>query len=172
MPSDIKQLTAGRQLTGLRQVLDCPATATVLRQGPAAAPGESPDWLALLCPAHHEALPGWPGTTADTAGLRLSCGSVLDYRSAEQLLQSHADLWLTPLTGVDPKTYAGVWPEVLDQADRVLRARLGEDAADGEDETLHSLAMMLGMASRNAAEGDLYQATVPLAYCETLAQRL
>ncbi|WP_331739451.1 hypothetical protein OG440_41270 (plasmid) [Streptomyces sp. NBC_00637] len=150
-------------------MLDCPATATVLRQGPA-APGEAPDWLALLCTAHSEALPGWPGTAADT-GLSLSCGSVLDYRSAEQLLQSHADLWLTPLTGVDPKTYAGVWPDVLDQADRVLRARLGEDTADG-DETLHSLAMMLAMASRNAAEGKLYQATVPLAYCETLAQRL
>ncbi|MFG2463782.1 hypothetical protein ACGFWE_43075 [Streptomyces sp. NPDC048523] len=171
MPSDINQLTAGRQVTGLRQVLDCPATPAVLRQGPAAAPGEAPDWLALLCPAHSEALPGWPGTAADTAGLSLSCGSVLDYRSAEQLLQSHADRWLTPLTGVDPKTYAGVWPDVLDQADRVMRARLGEDAADG-DETLHSLAMMLGMASRNAAEGNLYQATVLLAYCKTLAQRL
>ncbi|MET8168807.1 hypothetical protein ABZT34_31920 [Streptomyces sp. NPDC005329] len=171
MPSDITQLTADRQLTGLRRVLDCPATVTVLRQGPAAASGEPPDWLALLCTVHSEALPGWPGTAADTDGLRLSCGSVLDYRSAEQLLQSHADLWLTPLTGVDPKTYAGFWPEVLDQADRVMRARLGEDAADG-DERLHSLAMMLGMASRNAAEGNLYQATVPLAYCETLAQRL
>jgi hypothetical protein len=171
VPSDITQLAAGRQLTGLRQVLDCPAAPTTLRQGPAAAPGEPPDWLALLCPAHSEALPEWPGTASDTDGLRLSCGSVLDYRSAEQLLQSHADLWLTPLTGVDPKTHAGGWPEVLDQADGVLRARLGEDASDG-DETLHSLAMMLGMASRNAADGDLYQATVPLAYCETLAQRL
>ncbi|GAA3079342.1 hypothetical protein [Streptomyces glomeratus] len=126
----------------------------------------------LLCPAHSQALPGWPGITADADGLRLSCGSVLDYRSAEQLLQSHADLWLTPLTGVDPKTHAGVWPEVLDQADRVLGARLGEDAADGGDETLQSIALMLEMASRIAAEGDLYQATVPLAYCETLAQRL
>lgn len=171
MPSDIKQLTAGRQLTGLRQVLDCTATATALRQGPW-APGEPPAWLALLCPAHRDALPGWPGTTADTEGLRLDCGSVLDYRPAEQLLQSHADLWLTPLTGVTPKTYAGVWPKVLDRADRVLRARLGEDAADGGDETLQSIAMMLEMASRNAANGDLYQATVPLAYCETLAQRL
>jgi hypothetical protein len=171
VPSDITQLAAGRQLTGLRQVLDCPATATTLRQGPGAAPGEPPGWLALLCPAHSEALPEWPGTASDTDGLRLSCGSVLDYRSAEQLLQSHADLWLTPLTGVDPKTHAGGWPEVLDQADGVLRARLSEDASDG-DETLHSLAMMLGMASRNAADGDLYQATVPLAYCETLAQRL
>lgn len=141
-------------------MLDCPATATTLRQGPAAAPGESPEWLALLCPAHCEALPGWPGTAADHDGLRLPCGSVLDYRSAEQLLQSHADLWLTPLTGVDPKTHAGIWPDVLDQADRLMRARLGEDTADG-DERLHSLAMMLGMASRNAAEGNLYQATVP-----------
>jgi hypothetical protein len=171
VPSDIEQLTAGRQLTGLRQVLNCPSTPTTLRQGPAAAPGEPPAWLALLCPAHSEALPEWPGTPADADGLRLSCGSVLDYRSTEQLLQSHADLWLTPLTGVAPKAHAGGWPEVLDQADRVLRARLGEDSADG-DETLHSIAMMLAMASHNAAEGDLYQATVPLAYCETLAQRL
>ncbi|UXY24173.1 hypothetical protein N8I84_39960 [Streptomyces cynarae] len=81
-------------------------------------------------------------------------------------------LWLTPLTGVDPKTYAGVWPEVLDQADRVLRARLGKDAADGGDVTLQSIALMLAMAYRTAAAGDLYQATVPLAYCETPAQRL
>jgi hypothetical protein len=44
VPSDITQLTAGRQLTGMRQVLDCPATATKLRQGPATAPGEPPDW--------------------------------------------------------------------------------------------------------------------------------
>ncbi|WP_237409061.1 hypothetical protein [Streptomyces sp. M2CJ-2] len=100
------------------------------------------------------------------------CGSVLDYRPTEQLLQSHADLWLTPLTGVDPKTHAGGWPDVLDQADCVLRTRLGEDAADGGDETLHSIALMLEMASRNAAEGNLYQATVPLAHCETLALRL
>jgi hypothetical protein len=57
VPSDIMQLTAGRQLTGLRQVLDCTATAIALRQGPG-APGESPAWLMLLCPAHSQALPG------------------------------------------------------------------------------------------------------------------
>ncbi|MET9819780.1 hypothetical protein [Streptomyces sp. NPDC006355] len=165
MPSDFTRLT------GLRQVLDYPTTATTRRQGPAAAPGEPPDRLALLCPGHSEALPERPGTPADADGLSLSCGSVLGYRSIEQLLQSHADLWLTPLTWVAPKAHAWAWPEVLDQADRVLRARLGEDSAD-EDETLQSIAMMLGTASRNAAEGDLYQATVPLAYCETLAQRL
>ncbi|WP_179382440.1 hypothetical protein [Streptomyces sp. SA15] len=78
MPSDIKQLTAGRQLTSFRQVLDCPATASVLRQGPAAAPGEPPAWLALLCPAHSEALPGWPGTAADNDGTR---SAVTKYRT-------------------------------------------------------------------------------------------
>ncbi|MEF9901611.1 hypothetical protein [Streptomyces sp. P9-A2] len=40
------------------------------------------------------------------------------FRPTEQLLQSHADLWLTPLTKVRPETYGGVWPDVLDQADR------------------------------------------------------
>ncbi|MEV5011444.1 hypothetical protein AB0K74_26435 [Streptomyces sp. NPDC056159] len=47
----------------------------------------------------------------------------MDYRPAEHLLQSHADLWLTPLTGVHPETYGGVWSNVLNQADRVLCAR-------------------------------------------------
>lgn len=37
---------------------------------------------------------------------------------------------------------------------------------------LSSFTIMLGMASEYAAGGDLYQATVPLAYCETLAHCL
>jgi hypothetical protein len=143
----------------------------MLRQRPAVEPGEAPAWLAFLCSEHSEALPGWPGTAADTEDpLTLSCGAVLDYRTTEQVLQSHADLWLTPLTGVDPTAHAGAWPEVLDQAHRVLRGRLAQ--VGGEGETLNSLTMMLGMASEYAAGGDLYQATVPLGYCETLAQRL
>jgi hypothetical protein len=170
VPSDIKQLTADRPLTALRRVLDCTVTATAVRQGPAGTPGEVPGWLAFLCPAHSQALPRWPGTAADTEDTgSMFCGSVMDFRPTEQLLQSHADLWLTPLTGVDPKTFGAVWPEVLEQADRVLRARLEEG---GEGELLNSIAMMLGMASEYAAEGDLRQATVPLTYCETMTQRL
>ncbi|MFC9684913.1 hypothetical protein [Streptomyces sp. NPDC056948] len=55
-------------------------------------------------------------------GLTLSCGTVLDYRPTEQLLQSHADLWLTPLTGVEPPARNGAWFDVLDQACQVLNA--------------------------------------------------
>ncbi|MGG2460307.1 hypothetical protein ACO0M4_10865 [Streptomyces sp. RGM 3693] len=102
--------------------------------------------------------------------LTLLCGGVLDYRTTEQVLQSHADLWLTSVTGVDPATCSGGWPEVLDQAHRVLSERLA--AAGGEGETLNSITMMLRMAAEYAAEGDPYQATVPLGYCETLFRKL
>ncbi|MGW6405040.1 hypothetical protein [Streptomyces sp. NPDC055134] len=102
----------------------------------------------------------------------MNCGAVLDFRSTDQVLQSHADLWLTPLTGVDPKMYitADKWADVLDQAHRALAEQ--PDSAEGESEPLNSLLMMLGIAAKNAAMRDLYQATVPLAFCETVAPRL
>ncbi|WP_406503226.1 hypothetical protein [Streptomyces sp. NBC_01602] len=58
----------------------------------------------------------------------------------------------------------------LDRAHRFLASRLAE--AGGEGETLNSVTMMLGMAAEYAKTGNLYQATVPLAYCETAAQSL
>lgn len=171
MPTTLAQLSANRQLTALRHPLSCEDTAAVLRQGTAAEPGEAPAWLLFLCSGHSEDLPDWPGTVADTADrLTLSCGSVLDYRITEQVLQSHADLWLISMTGVDPAACSGGWPEVLDQAHRVLSERLEE--AGGEDETLNSITMMLRMASAYASEGDPYQATVPLGHCEALSRKL
>ncbi|MET9520319.1 hypothetical protein [Streptomyces sp. NPDC002994] len=125
----------------------------------------------FLCSEHSEDLPCWPGAEADTVDpLTLSCGAALDYRSTEQVLQSHAVLWLTPVTGVESATCADGWPEALHRAHRVLALRLEE--AGGEGETLNSLTMMLGMAVEYAAEGDLYQAMVPLGYGETLSRNL
>ncbi|MGG2464840.1 hypothetical protein ACO0M4_34650 [Streptomyces sp. RGM 3693] len=49
MPTTLTQLNAGRQLTALRHPIPCKGTATVLRQGPAAEPGQAPDWLLFLC---------------------------------------------------------------------------------------------------------------------------
>jgi hypothetical protein len=166
------RLTAGRQFTSLRIPLRCSETATTLRHGPPAAAGAAPDWIGFLCPAHADALPAWPGITADADGIPYMCGAFLDLRPTEQLLQSHADLWLTPLTGVDPKAFDGNWADVLDQADRVVQARLEQLGEVGDDEPMLSIATMLGMACQNAAEGDLYQATVPLATCESIAARL
>ncbi|MCP3771609.1 hypothetical protein [Streptomyces sp. MAR25Y5] len=90
-----------------------PFKATALREGPAQHSGTGAAWLAFLCPVHIVDLDGWPGA-ADHG--TMPCGTVLDYRS-------HADLWLTRLTGVDPAANGGAWSDVLDQADRVLLAR-------------------------------------------------
>ncbi|WP_344598867.1 hypothetical protein [Streptomyces violaceusniger] len=160
---------AGREVTGLRTVLECSTSATTLRQGPDA--GAGPAWLLHLCPAHTEALASWPGVRTDTPELELECGTVIEYRTTEQLLQSHADLWLTRLTGLRPGIPERTWVDVLEQAHQVLSSRLdGHDT--GEDSPLASVVTTVDMARRYAAEGNLQQATVPLSYAETLALRL
>ncbi|MFT9480598.1 hypothetical protein [Streptomyces sp. 11-1-2] len=53
----------------------------------------------------------------------------------------------------------------------MLSARL-EGSDTGEDSPLASVVTMVDMARRNATEGNLQQATVPLSYAETLALRL
>ncbi|MFC8247402.1 hypothetical protein [Streptomyces chartreusis] len=171
MPSVLQQLSAGRQVTSMRIALECSTTATSIRQGPAVEAGAGPAWLAYQCPAHTEGLPGWKGPAVAVGDdSSLSCGLVLDFRRTEQVLQSHADLWFTPLTGVDPQALKYSWHDVLNQSKRVVLARLEKDSS--EDGPLQSLALMLDMAVQNASEGNLFQALVPLAYCETVSQEL
>ncbi|WP_086752214.1 hypothetical protein, partial [Streptomyces griseiscabiei] len=141
------------------------------REGPAAGDGPGTAWVAFLCPAHSEGLPGWPATRTHAVQDSMPCGTVLDFRPADQVLQSHADLWLTALTGVDPAAYGGVWSDVLDQADRVLRERLEQDAdADEDGPPEHSMLTMMWLARRAAAEGNLMQTASALGYCETVAE--
>ncbi|MFI5867225.1 hypothetical protein [Streptomyces sp. NPDC051546] len=172
MPSIVQELSGHRDLGGLRRVVKCPATATVLREGPAQDSGPGAAWLAYLCPAHTVGLDSWPGAADHPDDGTMSCGTVLDYRSLEQQLQSHADLWLTPLTGVDPAAHDGTWADVLDQADSVLLARADEAAAAGEDSPLQNMLALMDVARRAATNGDLGIAATSLAYCETLAQSL
>ncbi|GGV67182.1 hypothetical protein GCM10010261_59970 [Streptomyces pilosus] len=91
MPSHTKQLTIGRQLTASPYVLNARSS----------------------CPTHSAAPdPGGPGPRPKPTGAACAAGSVLDYRSAEQPLQSHADLRLTPLRGRGPEeTQAGFRPK-------------------------------------------------------------
>ncbi|MFE3526816.1 hypothetical protein ACFXOD_35565 [Streptomyces sp. NPDC059161] len=86
MPSLVQQLSAHRDLGALRMVLECPFLTTALREGPGGL-------AVFLCPAHSEGLPAWPGVVTHADSGSMSCGVVLDFRSAEQLLQSHADLF-------------------------------------------------------------------------------
>ncbi|MEU7596564.1 hypothetical protein AB0B79_26550 [Streptomyces sp. NPDC039022] len=149
-----------------------PVQGTVLRIGPAQDAGTGAAWLAFLCPVHTVDLGGWPGAEDHPDTGAMPYGTVLDYRSPEGRLQSHADLWLTPLTGVDPVAYGGAWSDVLDQADRVLLARAEAAEAADEDSPLQNMLAVMGVARRSAAEGDLGVAATALGYCETLAQSL
>ena len=171
MPTVFQQLASHREISALRNVLDCSLDASVLREGAAVESGTGPAWLMFLCPAHSEELPAWPGAGTHDDNGSMSCGTVLDYRSAEEMLQSHADLWLTPLTGVRPEGFGGVWSEVLNEADRVLVARL-EQETDGEGEVLQGMLAMMDLACRSAAEDNLTQAATSLVLCETLTLRL
>ncbi|MCG7526931.1 hypothetical protein MHW47_21090 [Streptomyces sp. OfavH-34-F] len=173
MPHLIQQLSADRALGGLRNVLvGCSLQAATLREGPARESGPGAAWLVFLCPAHCEDLPAWPAAATHPDNGSMPCGTVLDYRTAEQQLRSHADLWLTTLTGVDPQALGYIWSDVLDQADRVLLTLVEEAGADGEDSPLQIMLAVMGVACRAAGEGDLEVAAASLGHCETLvAQR-
>ncbi|MCX4971058.1 hypothetical protein OHA98_41340 [Streptomyces sp. NBC_00654] len=172
MPSIVQKLSGRRAIGGLRMPVQCSLKTAVVREGPAQSSGAGAAWIAYLCPVHAADLDGWPGVTDHPETGPMSCGTVLDYRSPEEQLQSHADLWLTRLTGVDPAAYDGVWAEVLDQADRVLLTRFEEAGTTGEDSPLQNMLAPMDMARQYAAEGDLGMAATSLGYCETFARNL
>lgn len=53
MPTVFQQLAAHREISALRNVLDCSLDASVLREGA----GTGPAWLMFLCPAYSEEAP-------------------------------------------------------------------------------------------------------------------
>ncbi|MER5599432.1 hypothetical protein [Streptomyces sp. NPDC002265] len=167
MPSIAQRLSAHREPTTVRMVVQCPAHASTLREGPALGDGSGVSWLAFLCRVHAEESPEWAGVATHADRGSVPCGSVMDFRPIEQVLRSHADLWLTSLTGVCANTGDSVWTDVLAEAERVLRARLTQ--AGAEDSPLQSIAMMIGLARRSAELGDLGQVASSLGYCEMLA---
>ncbi|MER6537964.1 hypothetical protein ABT215_30050 [Streptomyces sp900105755] len=170
MPSVAQWLSARREPTAVRMVVQCSAQASTLREGPALDDGSGAAWLAFLCRVHAEGSPEWAGVAAHTDRASAPCGSVMEFRPAQQVLRSHADLWLTSLTGVRADTGDGVWTDVLAEAERVLGARLTR--AGAEDGPLQGIAIMIGLARRSSELGDLGQVAAILGYCEMLALSL
>ncbi|MGD3111491.1 hypothetical protein [Streptomyces sp. YGL11-2] len=124
-----------------------------------------------MCPIHAQGLQTWPGQLTPSADLQLPCGTVLDFRAPEEILRSHADLWLTELSGLSTEMLDSGWSDVLGQAHKALSARLNEgDKGDGEDVgVLSDVVTMAGLAHRAAVAGDLFQAASSLSLAETLA---
>jgi hypothetical protein len=54
VPTALQQLSAHRELSALRAVLECPQKASSLREGAAVDSGTGPAWLVFLCSEHSE----------------------------------------------------------------------------------------------------------------------
>lgn len=78
----------------------CNADQVDVYEGPADPDGKATYWVDL-CPVHaDQGIPGFPTDRPHQAGHRGRCGSVIEFRTFDTLLRSHADLWLRPLLGV------------------------------------------------------------------------
>ncbi|WP_406841653.1 hypothetical protein ACICHK_42490 (plasmid) [Streptomyces sp. AHU1] len=168
MPSIVEQLSAQRQPSALRTVVKCPASATMVLEGPATSSQPATSWIAFLCPAHAN-LPNWRGVATHAFLGSAPCGSIMDFRPIEQLLDSHAELWLTPLTNVRPEIYAGVWSDVLEDALHAFHDQLRHGTNPAASGPLEAIMTMMMLACRSAENGDLDQTATTLSYCEMIA---
>ncbi|MGA5824164.1 hypothetical protein ACPC54_40750 [Kitasatospora sp. NPDC094028] len=160
----------GNPLTSLRHVHVCEGPAETVTEGYLPGPGaegERPVLRAMVCPRHDPAPSSWfeglrVRVIANARPFSPTCGLVLDYRDTEPLLQAHAGLWLTPLTGLNPADHDG-WAAFLRAATTYLDATYGTDG----DGPWNSVAVFLEQAAKFADEDDLTTALTGLACAET-----
>lgn len=83
----------------LRQITTCtePATLVVVRAG--RRRGRAVDYRMAMCRRHRWLAERWGGrrSTPEPEGGR--CGTVVDYRTYGEVLRSHYEQWLRPMTG-------------------------------------------------------------------------
>ncbi|GFN09994.1 hypothetical protein ACTFBT_37535 [Streptomyces microflavus] len=85
MPSVFQQLAAHREISALRNVLDCSLDASVPRERAAVESGTGPAWSCSCARPTPGISREWSGGAAHDDHGSMSCGTVLDYRSAEEM---------------------------------------------------------------------------------------
>jgi hypothetical protein len=157
----------------MRRIHVCEETAVTVIDGyiadPGAEAGERLGLKVLVCARHDPAPAGWftgmeVRANMDATPFTPTCGIALDYRDLEQALCAHADLWLTPLTGLDPADHEG-WAAFLRAATTHVDATYDTDG-DGDGQW-NSVTVFLDQATRFAEEGDLFTALVGIGHAET-----
>lgn len=173
---------AGRPMTLLRSemktlrmlhYLHCRTPSVVAVEGELLPSGKAPEYVLFLCEAHRGGLQDWPGEAVDGDTNGMGCGTVLDFRDLDVILQSHVDLWLRDLTGADPADHGGDWAAVLRHACEYLDMLVAtEDGA-----AYYDALTMLELASATIAEEtgrsggavDRWMLATALAHAESLA---
>ena len=92
-----------------------------------------------------------PRVVEETSGV--GCGVVLDYRGQDEVLRTHAELWLTPLTAVRPADHGGNWAATLHAAHAALEGEYPTAEGEAYESTATSLALAAQMAEDLDVEG-------------------
>ncbi|MEU3220054.1 hypothetical protein [Streptomyces sp. NPDC006971] len=122
----------------LRQITTCtnPASTTITRYSPT---GDRAVLYRLgVCHRHRWLAQDWPGTRTAAPDKSGRCGTAVDHRTYDDVVQSHIDLWIRPATAQDLPEHGG-------SAARMLRAAAAWAQQDSRGE--HALAVVLGHAA-------------------------
>ncbi|MFH8383512.1 hypothetical protein ACH4E7_21615 [Kitasatospora sp. NPDC018058] len=170
-PTRVRRWKRG-DVTSMRNIHRCPGRATTVVEGhlpDTGTDGDPGDSLALtvqVCADHTPPPKAWFAGLAMRSGAKVvltsDCGLAGDYREPGQVLRAHADLWLTPLTGLDLADHDG-WSALLAAATEHLRTAYDIET----DDHWNTVEMFLGQAAKFSSEGDFLPALAALGHAET-----
>ncbi|MFE5587415.1 hypothetical protein [Kitasatospora sp. NPDC056531] len=170
-PTRVRRWTRG-DVTSMRNIHRCPGRATTVVEGhlpDTGTDGDPGDSLALtvqVCADHTPPPTAWFACLTMRSGtkamLTSACGLAVDYREPGQALRAHADLWLTPLTGLHLADHDG-WPALLTAATEHLRTAYDIET----DDHWKTVEMFLDQAAKFSSEGDFLPALAALGHAET-----
>ncbi|MER6684652.1 hypothetical protein [Streptomyces olivaceoviridis] len=90
----------------LRQITTCtePATLVVVRAGRRV---RAVDYRMAMCRRHRWLADCWGGRRSSPEPDGERCGTVVDYRTYDEVLRSHYEQWLRPMTGYVTEDHGG-----------------------------------------------------------------
>ncbi|MFD9047890.1 hypothetical protein [Streptomyces zaomyceticus] len=102
----LPSIVGGVVMPVLRQITTCNASSTAAVERRSRHKNREIDYRVEVCERHRWLAREWGGTLTEesTSG---RCGTVFDYRSFDQVVQSHSDLWLRSLAARGPEDAGG-----------------------------------------------------------------
>ncbi|MCX4681340.1 hypothetical protein OG413_45365 [Streptomyces sp. NBC_01433] len=159
----------------LRQLTACSAPATHVVESRCRKKGRALEYRVEVCERHRWIAGHWPGrrTRREPGG---QCGTMADHRAYTQVVQSHVDMWIGPLTTQDLERHGGDAAAALRAAHQWLQDAYG-DCSTARGDIWHAVAAALGHAAWlaeavaaglvDAAEGE-QQVLAALSSAETI----
>ncbi|MFD4661399.1 hypothetical protein ACFWP2_37965 [Kitasatospora sp. NPDC058444] len=170
-PTHVRRWKRG-DVTSMRHIHQCSGRATTVVEGhlpdtgTSSDPGDSLALTVQVCAVHTPPPKAWFAGLAMRCGtkarLTSDCGLAVDYREPGQVLRAHADLWLTPLTGLHLADHDG-WPALLTAATEHLRTAYDIET----DDHWNAVETFLDQAARFSSKGDFLLALAALGHAET-----